>query len=407
MLVNTRSSYGLIAQLLHWITAGLILLLIALGLFMHELPMGSAEEAADKAWYYSLHKTLGVAAFAVAAIRVAWALVQPRPQPLNGDRVLETLAARTVHWMLYGAIIVMPLTGWLHHAAAEGFAPIWWPLSQDLPFIPKSPRLAGLFAAAHYFTAILLGLSIALHFAGAMKHVLIDRDGTLARMIPGRAPVVPADFHDPGWRPVPALIAITAFLALAGATAAQYRMNQSKAPPAQAIIKPEAAIHGWVVDHSRSRLAIAVVQSGSEISGHFENWSAVINFDAETLEAARVEVKIDIASLSLGGVSQQAISADFLNAATHPASTFVADEFIRTGDSAFEARGRLTLAGQTAALALPFTLRIVDGRAMVEGLVTIKRLDFSIGRKGFPDDGMVGFEVQVKVALEADKAPSR
>jgi cytochrome b561/polyisoprenoid-binding protein YceI len=407
MLANTRSSYGLIAQLLHWITAGLILVLISLGLFMHELPMGSATEAAHKAWYYSLHKTLGVVAFAVAVVRVAWALVQTRPQPLNGNRVLETVAARTVHWLLYGAIIVMPLTGWLHHAAAEGFAPIWWPLSQDLPFIPKNPSLAALFGVAHYSTAALLGLSIALHIAGALKHVVIDRDGTFARMVPGRTPAAPARYHDPGFRHLPTLIGIMALLVLAGATVTQYLIKQPGATPPQAIIEPQgAAANGWLADHQKSRLAIGIIQSGSEISGHFENWSAVINFDPEKLKASRVEVRIDVASLSLGGVSEQAISPEFLNAAMYPVATFVAEEFVGTGEGGFEARGQLTLAGQTGSLILPFKLKIVDGRAMVKGSATIKRLDFGVGGKGFQDDGMVGFEVVIKVALEAEKAPS-
>ena len=407
MLANTRSSYGLIAQLLHWITAGLILFLIPLGMFMHELPMGSVEEAAYKSWYYSLHKTVGVAAFAVAVARVAWALVQPRPQPLNGDRMLETLAARTVHRVLYGAIILMPLTGWLHHAAAEGFARIWWPLSQDLPFIPKSLALSDLFGVAHYSTAALLGLAIALHIAGALKHVVIDRDGTLARMIPGRTPAISPDMHDPGFRHLPTLIGILVLLTLAGATATQYLVKQSGATTNQNIVERAATgAEGWSIDHQKSRLAIGVVQSGSEISGFFENWSAVINFDPNNLKASRVEVTIDIASLSLGGVSEQAISSDFLNAAMHPVSTFGAEDFVRTGDGAYEARGQLTLAGQTGSLILPFTLKIVDGRAVVEGSATIKRLDFGIGSKGFPDDTMVGFGVMIKVTLEAEKAPS-
>ncbi|MBD3765988.1 MAG: cytochrome b/b6 domain-containing protein, partial [Rhodobacterales bacterium] len=41
--------------------------------------------------------------------------------------------------------------------------------------------------AAHgLFAWVLIG-AIALHVAGALKHALIDRDGTLARMVTGRA----------------------------------------------------------------------------------------------------------------------------------------------------------------------------------------------------------------------------
>ena len=156
MLRNTSESYGLVAQVLHWATAALILVLLPLGLFMHELPESSAADVAYKAWFYSLHKTLGVTVFAVAVVRVIWAAIQPHPKLLNAERKLESLAAQTIHWMLYGAIICMPLTGWLHHSASVGFAPIWWPLPQDLPLVPKDPQLATFFGIAHFSTGILL-----------------------------------------------------------------------------------------------------------------------------------------------------------------------------------------------------------------------------------------------------------
>lgn len=44
MLRNTSESYGLIAQALHWATAALILVLLPLGLYMHELPESSAAD---------------------------------------------------------------------------------------------------------------------------------------------------------------------------------------------------------------------------------------------------------------------------------------------------------------------------------------------------------------------------
>ena len=44
---------------------------------------------------------------------------------LHPDRKTETLLAEIVHWLLYGSLILVPLSGWIHHAATEGFAPIW------------------------------------------------------------------------------------------------------------------------------------------------------------------------------------------------------------------------------------------------------------------------------------------
>jgi len=187
MLANTRQTYGLVAQILHWVTALLILFLLVLGIYMHELPIDTVEQVDTKVWLYSLHKTLGISAFAIAIIRVGWAITQSKPLPLHSERMFESQLAATIHWLLYGAIILMPFTGWLHHAALEGFAPIWWPFSQELPFVPKNRQIAEIFGNAHFVTALLLMLSIALHIAGALKHALIDRDQTMRRMIPGKS----------------------------------------------------------------------------------------------------------------------------------------------------------------------------------------------------------------------------
>ena len=57
---------------------------------------------------------------------------------MNADQKLERFAAETVHWVLYGALVIVPLSGWISHAAAAGFAPIWWPFGQGLPLVPKA-----------------------------------------------------------------------------------------------------------------------------------------------------------------------------------------------------------------------------------------------------------------------------
>ncbi len=185
-LTNTTDTYGGVAKTFHWLTALLILTAIPLGAVANALPYDSAEALARKATLFSVHKTVGLAAFVVALARILWALVQPKPQGLAGHGRAEAALAATVHWMLYGAMLVVPLTGWIHHAATTGFAPIWWPFGQDLPFVPKDDGIAAIFAGLHLVTKWVLIAAIALHVAGAFKHHLIDRDATLRRMLPGR-----------------------------------------------------------------------------------------------------------------------------------------------------------------------------------------------------------------------------
>lgn len=111
----------------HWLVALMILSNIALGLLADWLPYETQCELQLKARTFSIHKTLGISIFAVALLRIVWALIQPRPRPLHPERTAETFLAETVHWSLYAALIVVPLSGWVQHAASEGFAPIIWP----------------------------------------------------------------------------------------------------------------------------------------------------------------------------------------------------------------------------------------------------------------------------------------
>ena len=126
-LTNSSSQFGAVTKTFHWLTAFLILTNIPLGLIAHEMPFDTVEALTRKAWLFSLHKTTGVTVFFIALLRIVWALSQPRPGLLNADNRLEAFAAETVHWLLYGALVAVPLSGWIGHAATTGFAPIWWP----------------------------------------------------------------------------------------------------------------------------------------------------------------------------------------------------------------------------------------------------------------------------------------
>ncbi|MGB3316074.1 MAG: cytochrome b/b6 domain-containing protein, partial [Albidovulum sp.] len=104
----------------------------------------------------------------------------------------ETFLAQMTHWCLWIGILALPLTGLLHHSAAPGFAPILWPFGQTLPLVPADEALALMFRRFHEMSGWLLMAALALHVAGTLKHVLIDRDATLGRMITGNAPPAPS-----------------------------------------------------------------------------------------------------------------------------------------------------------------------------------------------------------------------
>ncbi|WP_299603144.1 cytochrome b/b6 domain-containing protein [uncultured Tateyamaria sp.] len=405
-LANTANRYGSLSKTFHWLTALLILTLFPLGLvannMAYELQSMSApadDLVARTAWLFSLHKTLGVTVFFVALLRILWALNQPKPGLLHPDRKLESLAAETVHWLLYGSLVVVPLSGWIHHAAASGFAPIWWPFGQTLPLVPKSEAVAAAMGGAHWVLTKVLGVALLLHIAGALKHHVIDKDATLRRMWFGRTDVPRTSPEHKHAAPITAALALWALALSGGAALGVYAPHGDGI----AVAELEEVQSDWQVQDGT--LAITVTQLGSEVEGQFADWTAVISFD-ETVEngtAGAVEVTVAIGSLSLGSVTDQAMGPDFFNSADFPTATFTAD--IVTVVDGYEAKGTLTIKEQSMPITLPFGLSINGDTASMTGGLTLDRRSFGIG-DNMADESSLAFAVTVDVNLTALRAAS-
>lgn len=390
---NTLNSYGSVARGLHWLTAGLIVMLIPLGIIANGLPIETGDQLARKALLFSLHKTLGVTVFFVALVRVGWMLSQPKPTPLHPDRKLETFAAETVHWALYSALLVVPLSGWIHHAATTGFAPIWWPFGQSLPMVPKSAPFAHTFASLHIIFERVLVVSFVLHIAGALKHGIIDRDATLSRMVSGEPATARTQGPERGHAP-PILAAMAAYAA-ALSIGAMLGLFASPEVPARAQPTLAEVASDWVVE--TGTLSITVTQLGTPVSGSFETWTAQIRYDPETA-TGDVSVDIAIASLTLGSVTAQALDTEFFDASAHPTARFTAE--ISQDGTGHIADGVLRLKGTEVPIRLLFTLSIAEGLAQMSGTTTLDRLAFGIGQN-YADASSVGLSVDVSVALTA------
>lgn len=394
---NTQQSFGAVARTLHWLTALLLLTAIPLGLIADDLPYDTADALAYKAQLFSIHKTVGVAAFLVALVRIVWALTQTRPVSLHPERRAENLLADLVHWMLYISLVAMPLSGWIYHSAVTGFAPILWPFGQSLPFVPQSEAVAEVASTAHWLFSKLLIASILLHVAGALKHHIIDKDATLRRMT--RGTVAPKVVKPAPHSKTPILAAVAIYAA--GAVFAAQNLPEPEAAAAPAQATATAATSGnWQV--TTGTLGFAVQQMGAKVEGSFANWTADIVFDETPTDGKHgtVTVNIDTTSLTLGSVTDQAKAADFFDVATHPTATFTAD--ILPDPAGYLAKGTLSLRGVTKDVTLPFTLAIDAGTATMQGTATLDRRDYGMGAT-YGDEATIGFAATVTVGLTATR----
>lgn len=408
---NAADRYGIVTKSFHWLTALLIITLIPLGGIANDMAATIKAAAtpdpdfiARTARLFSLHKTLGVAAFFVALARILWALSQPKPQPLHPARRAETLLAETVHWLLYSSLVIVPASGWIMHAASSGFAPIWWPLGQGLPLVPKSEAIAAFFAGTHIVVTKVLLFSLLAHIAGAVKHVVIDRDATLARMWFGRTtagPTTPYETPNNRQRAAPIVLALVGWATAMGIGAG---LGLYAAPSTSKAAAPAAVLQTipsqWqVID---GRIGLGITQMDAPVTGGFQDWTAAIRFDDQITNGAagEVETQINIASLTLGSVTRQAMGADFFDVGSHPIAVYQGTLFATP--EGYVARGTLTLKGQSVPVEFPFTLRMAGNTATMNAVLSLDRQDFGIGA-AMPDENSLGFGVDVTLSLTARK----
>ncbi|EFL88356.1 YceI family protein [Ahrensia sp. R2A130] len=409
-LTNTRERYGLVHQILHWAVALLIITMLPMGVIMGWLPATNPDEIADKVWLYGLHKSIGIAALALALIRIGWVLTQTKPAPLHDG--MEGFASRAVHDLLYASIILLPVTGWIHHAASTGYSPIWWGFGDTLPLVPKSDAVSRFFNSAHFVFAITLVGSLGLHIAGALKHAVIDKDKTLARMVPGadlsgEMPMVRIP-HDHN----PLFAAVAVLLVSAVAVVVVDRIYTPEAPVAAVVETPAATVEqaaeaasvtagAWVIDQAQSTLGVTIRQMGSPVSGSFGEWSADVVFDPTDPASGSIDATVQTATFQMGDNTARAIGDEFLATGANPTARFVS-ESIGTTDTGYRATGMLMLSGTEAPAVIDFTFAEADGVATVSATIPIKRLDFGVGA-GFPAGDTVGLDVDVVMDIRATR----
>jgi cytochrome b561/polyisoprenoid-binding protein YceI len=340
-----------------------------------------------------LHKTLGVAVFFVALARILWAFKQAKPGGLHPERKIETWLAETIHWLLYGSLVLVPLTGWVHHAATTGFAPIWWPFGQSLPFVPKDEGLAGLTAGLHFVFVIVLAGSILLHIAGALKHHIVDKDVTLLRMWFGK-PALP-DTQPNHHSALPLVGAVVAWIGaiLLGSVIGVFAHHDT----APQVAELETVQSDWAVQDGT--IGITISQFGNDVAGAFSDWTAAITFDPDT-GTGTANVNISIGSLTLGSVTAQAMGPDYFDSETFPTAVFTAD--ITPITDGHMATGTLTIRDKTVPMQMPFALTTQGDSAQMTATLTLDRRDFDVG-SNMIDESSLKFPVQVQIDLTAQR----
>ena len=184
-LLNSRHGYGALTKALHWAVVVLFAFQYAGASIMLRTGEGQTTLGLAQATYYDWHKSLGLVALVLAVAR----LINRRTGELPPwAPSLSPLEQKLIHWMepvLYGAMLVMPVSGYLFCMAGGYGVTLFGAFELPNP-IGVWPLLAGLARAVHIAAGFALLLPLGLHLGVALGHQYLAKDGLVRRMLPGR-----------------------------------------------------------------------------------------------------------------------------------------------------------------------------------------------------------------------------
>ena len=173
--MNTQARFPAVSRLLHWLMALMIVAMLFIGVGM------AASLSPRYELLVSIHRPLGIAIFVLCLVRIVNRFINPPPELPDTLPSLQRFAAKASHVLLYALMFIMPLVGWGMLSAARYPIVLYGPLRLP-PILPHDLTLYAWLRDLHTDLAYLFFATFLVHFAAALFHGLIRRDGVLASM---------------------------------------------------------------------------------------------------------------------------------------------------------------------------------------------------------------------------------
>ncbi|MEM7763411.1 MAG: cytochrome b/b6 domain-containing protein [Pseudomonadota bacterium] len=395
MSEQPKQQYGGVARVFHWAVAAAIVLQFVLAK-LYEFAADGGERIRQIALIAN-HKSVGMTILMVAVLRLVWRFRQGVPKLPSSMPGWQIKASHLSHWLLYGSLFLLPVTGWLMSSASaysvSWFGVFTWPdlIAPDTSLKETLKMLHDLFAKILFVVAIL-------HIAAALKHHWVDRDQVLTRMT-GTASL--ALFV--------AVIGVGLFaLTPASAPQASTEVAEEKVAAAVTAAQPVSVdpninpLKAWVIDYAASEITFTAEQAGAEFTGRWGEWKALMRFDPAALDDSQFSVDIGVHAVDTQDEERDSTlqDSDWFDEANYPTVRFETNA-INVSDTGFEADSVLVIKGERHPVVFQFDVAEQDGRKILTGQARLDRLALNVGTGDWTDTEWVGQFVDVAVTVTA------
>ncbi|MGV9010159.1 cytochrome b [Brevundimonas sp.] len=182
-LRNSSRSWGLVARVLHWIVAVMIVVQFATGW----LAENESNEDASLILIRS-HFQFGMVLGGLILMRILWRLSDSRPCEHIAQPRWQTISAEAVHGLMYVLFIILPVSGyivWVHMKESMDVFGLFTIPRLFTPSVDGETLWSGAWYV-HYFAGWALIALACTHIAAALWHQFIIRDGLIRRMTTGQ-----------------------------------------------------------------------------------------------------------------------------------------------------------------------------------------------------------------------------
>ena len=420
----SATHYDRMAIALHWAMALLIGLNLGLGFWMHEA-IDVARTQASAVRVYQWHKSIGLVLLLLAVFRLAWRLASPRVE-LPARRWQRFLAG-TTHGLLYGLMVLLPLSGWLMVSTQwRGGGPLtlptqWFGLievphlmglgSWPEPLREQAWRLA---RSAHEISAwVMLGLLIG-HTTAALLHARrvtgfgVDRPGEGAQLGFRMRWQAAGALRVSGARLFAWLILFFALTAWAVSGPRDPAENDDAPTSTLDWPAPQAAgLPLWTLDRQQSAIRFSGAVNGESFDGRFEQWDLRIGLDTTQPESAYLHARILTGSATTGVPLHDRTleETEWFDVQRHPYASFQLTSMTAMTDEPgrYQLQGQLSVKNETLPIS-SLMMSVSNKQMRIEGRVRLDRTELNLGMSSDPEGEYVSRTIAVDVLVQAHQA---